>query len=113
MAIVASNRPDIATADGDGQVLRILESWTQGIAIRQGQRFVFVNHAFAEMCGYESREAVQSLGSVYALVAEGASVIGDQHVALDDAVRAMHVDSVEHRRTKRVGDEQRNAALGL
>ena len=71
MAIVASNRPDIATADGDGQVLRILESWTQGIAIRQGQRFVFVNHAFAEMCGYESREAVQSLGSVYALVAEG------------------------------------------
>jgi PAS domain S-box-containing protein len=71
VAIASNNLPVVPAAGDSADFLEILENWNQGIAIRQGERFVFVNHAFAEMCGYESREAVLSLGSVYSLVAEG------------------------------------------
>ena len=54
----------------DAQLLEIMENWCQGIAIRRGDKLVFVNQAFAEKCGYESPEAVMSLGSSFLLIAE-------------------------------------------
>ncbi|MDP6951280.1 MAG: PAS domain S-box protein, partial [Alphaproteobacteria bacterium] len=53
----------------DALFLEILENWTQGIAIRQDECFVFVNKAFADMCGYASPQEVLALGSSYPLVA--------------------------------------------
>ncbi|MBC8451734.1 MAG: PAS domain-containing protein, partial [Rhodospirillaceae bacterium] len=42
------------SGDKDTQFLDILENWVQGIAIRQGDKFVYVNQAFADLCGYET-----------------------------------------------------------
>ncbi len=41
----------------------ILETWNQGFTVRRGDKFLFVNQAFADMCGYESPAAILSLGS--------------------------------------------------
>lgn len=58
------------SGDKDTQFLDILENWVQGIAIRQGDKFVYVNQAFADLCGYETPEAVLSLGSSFSLLPE-------------------------------------------
>lgn len=53
--------------NSDAQFHDILDTWSQGIAIRQCDQFVYVNQAFANLCGYESPEAVLSLDSVFSL----------------------------------------------
>ena len=42
----------------------ILETWNQGFTVRRDDKFLFVNQAFADMCGYESPAAVLSLDSI-------------------------------------------------
>jgi len=60
-----------AAPSGDGaQLLDILEAWNQGIVIRQGEKFVFANQAFADLCGYESPEAVLAAGPAVMLLPE-------------------------------------------
>jgi diguanylate cyclase len=60
-----------AAPAGDGaQLLDILMAWNQGIVIRQGENFVFANQAFADLCGYESPEAILAASPAVTLVAE-------------------------------------------
>ena len=67
---VVSGRHATAHGGDDAEFLNILKDWIQGIAIRQGDKFVFVNQAFADLCGYESPEAVLALGSSFPLASE-------------------------------------------
>ncbi len=67
---MAVKRHTAISGYGNAELLEVLGSWSQGIAIRQGERFVFVNQAFAEMCGYDSPEAVLRLSSAILVVAE-------------------------------------------
>ncbi len=55
----------------NAQFLEMLETWSQPVAIRQGEKFVFVNQALADLYGYESVEAVLALGSSSVILAEG------------------------------------------
>lgn len=54
----------------DSETLAIFKTWRQGIAIRQGSRFAFVNQAFATLCGYESPQQILALDSAATLVDE-------------------------------------------
>jgi len=78
---VLENEQTAAADDGDSRFLEILKNWSQGIAIRQGEAFVFVNQAFADLCGYDSPEAVMALGSAYLLVDESERVRVRQYYA--------------------------------
>ena len=42
----------------------ILKKSNQGFTVRRGDKFLFVNQAFADMCGYESPEAILSLDTI-------------------------------------------------
>jgi PAS domain-containing protein len=68
---VTSNQREVVPAGDDAQFLEFLKTWNQGIAIRQGEGFVFVNQAFADICGYDTPQALLSPGSALSLVAEG------------------------------------------
>jgi len=67
---VTSNRREAVPAGDDAQFLEILKNWNQGIAIRQGEKIVFANQAFADMCGFESPQEILSLDSALLLIAE-------------------------------------------
>lgn len=61
---VAKKTKSAAIIDSDdSQFLTLLEDWDQGIAVRQDDRLVFANRAFAAMCGYDTPEVLLSLGS--------------------------------------------------
>jgi PAS domain S-box-containing protein len=60
---VASDRPATISVNGDAHFFKLVENWCQGIAIRQGEKFVFVNQALAEMYGYETPAEIMSLDS--------------------------------------------------
>ena len=68
---MTSDRAEAVPGGDDARFLEVLENWNQGIAIRQGESFVYVNKMFAELCGYQTPEEIISLGSSYPLVAEG------------------------------------------
>jgi PAS domain S-box-containing protein len=67
---VNSGWRDAAPVDDGTQLLDILRAWNQGIVIRQGEEFVFANQAFADLCGYDSPDAVLAAGPAIMLVAE-------------------------------------------
>jgi PAS domain S-box-containing protein len=68
--IVTNDRREAMLGSDDTRFLDILENWNQGVAIRQGEKFVFVNRALANMYGYDSPEAVLSLASTSLLLSE-------------------------------------------
>jgi PAS domain S-box-containing protein len=60
--VVESGRTAVVD-QGDTQLLEILNDWSQGFAVRQGSRLVYVNRSFATLCGYETAEQLLSLGA--------------------------------------------------
>ena len=68
---VTDYRAEALPRGDDAQFLDILANWNQAFAVRQGETFVFVNRAFALLCGYHTPEEVIALSSSYALVAKG------------------------------------------
>ena len=59
------------STEDNAQFLEMLESWSQPVVIRQGEKFVFANKAIADLYGYETAEAIMALGSSSALLAQG------------------------------------------
>ena len=68
--MTTKTRATISPGEGDVPLREILEKWNQGITVRRGDKWLFVNQAFADMCGYGSPEEVLSLGSTFATLPE-------------------------------------------
>ena len=61
---MTKKRATVSPSGGEPPFREILEKWNQGIAVRRGEKYVFVNQAYADMCGYGSPEELLSLGSI-------------------------------------------------
>ena len=63
-------RATVSSGEGEAPLREIFETWNQGITVRRGDQWLFVNQAFADMCGYGSPAEVLSLGSTLATLPE-------------------------------------------